>query len=241
VIPLHRDDMLLIEKSIDNDLSAEEQRRFSDRITDPAFQAEVKFQRTIVNAIGRANEDQLRNKFRSILSKNNRVISPNITYAIAASLLLLIVATFFLWPDSPSSGTLFQSYYKPYPVAVTRDNGVEVDEAFRDYYFEDYKKAAKELQGLIVQKEALYNEAMLHLMLGNCYLNTHQLSEAMHEFQFAINSTDETIRQHAEWFKALTLLKRDDIQACQLILHQIAQSDSIYKTQATELLSDLQK
>jgi tetratricopeptide (TPR) repeat protein len=237
-----KDDKALIEKFIDNDLTAEELLIFNSRKKDNDFLNELKFQQTIVESIQLVNLKEERSRLKSMLMMPAPKSTPVILFkhwlGIAASIILLLAAIFFVSRNTTTPQSLYVTYYKPYPINLTRDE-TQLMPAFTEYYSQNYLEASVLLEELLSQKDNNSSLARIHILLGNCYLNTDRLDKALVNFKAAMNSDDAILKQHGQWYYALVLLRQNRINETSKLLSEVIQSRSLYATQAQALADAL--
>ncbi len=240
---IREDDKALIEKFIDNDLTAEELLLFNSRKKDSAFLNELKFQQTVVESIQLIHRKEERSRLKNMLMKpapkSKPVLHLKHWLGIAASIILLVATIFFVSRNTATPQSLYVTYYKPYPINLTRDE-TQLMPAFTAYYSQNYEEASVLLEELLSQKDNDFSLSRTHILLGNCYLNTDRLDKALVHFKAAMNSDDPILKQHGQWYYALVLLRQDKIDETSQLLSEVVQSRSLYATQA-QALSDALK
>lgn len=163
----------------------------------------------------RQNRNQSEKKARTV-SFNRSAI------AVAASLVILIGAFFFLKPSGTSSGlSLYSSLYQADPGLPTlmgaTDNPIFSD-AMVSYKEGKYQEA---LESFNVLSVANPGNDTLAFYQGICYLELNQTQESIQSFD-QIDPSKPIWGNKAEWYKAMAWLKADQVQNAREILEQIA-------------------
>jgi tetratricopeptide (TPR) repeat protein len=250
-MPLSNNDITLIEKYLDDDLSADENDVFNSRIQDTAFTEELKLQQSTANALKHLFEQQLKEELRQQLGtyrqdeldskKTTSRFNKTYFYWAAAAIAFVIIFILAIRQKSTSDEALYLTYYKPYHVGnSTRSLPASNNHlAFEKYTEGDFQQAAILLEQLLKDNTQGYNTALLQLLLGNCYLNTGELQKAVASLKSAANSDDPILSQHAKWYSALALLKLGNRSETLRLLQELTSSDSIYQKQAGNLMDEL--
>lgn len=251
-MPLSSNDIILIEKYLDDDLSQAEHDLFNSRVKDEAFSEELKLQQSTGNALKEIFKQQLKEEFRQQLhahrsdESQNKKTTVNFSkkkyfYWAAAAIAFIIISIIAIRPGNTDAEALYLAYYKPYPVVnVTRSlPNTNTHPAFEKYGDQDFQQAAVLFEQLLKDNTAGYNPALLQLLLGNCYLNTGELQKAVTSFKNASDSADPILNQHAKWYTALALLRSGNQAETLRLLQELTGSDSMYKSQAGNLMDEL--
>lgn len=219
-------DIQLIERYLDGDLSPEELQAFEERrAADPEFAQLVQAGDLVVAGIRQAGEEEtlglLQNIHEEEMGKKEkpqaRLFTLRRTLAVAATLALLIVAGWFLLrPTAPSSDQLFASYYQPPAFEQTRSGAAtdpegadqlwtDAGQAFQTGDYETALNALNQYLSLIPENAtALRYKAI-------CQIELQEYDAAL--------STLGAIKDHpdwmeeARWLSALIHLRQNDKQA----------------------------
>src|SRR5687768_2677494 len=144
-------DIALIEKYFDSELSAEEIKQFNGRIArDAYFKGWVDREKIIIGAIrsqGLADNLQyLKSVEEKIQGNQSHLPQSGITrwYYYAAAIVVILVTVRLLLPSEPETDELFASYFTPYPNifdATVRSSTATAERttAFRAYEQKDYQ------------------------------------------------------------------------------------------------------
>jgi tetratricopeptide (TPR) repeat protein len=104
------------------------------------------------------------------------------------------------------------------------------------YNKKDYSGALPLLQSSIAGRP---DETAFVLATGLCFLKTNQYDSAIKIFD-KINEGNSVYKNQGAWYKALTLLKENDIPGCQKLLESIP-ADSDKFNDAKELMKKIKK
>jgi len=162
-------------------------------------------------------------------------------YKIAAAVVVLAVASVVVYnqvDSGPTSGELYASYYEPLEASVsTRSYTIDGDANPVTLYSEgNYDAAVGALRSALEQPDA---SPTLNIYLGISLLETGREAEAETLLR-AVYAKDpnDFVGQHAEWFLALTQLKKDAATAKEAF-QKIADQGGVYERQAKEILEKL--
>ena len=239
-------DILLIEKHLEKDLSPQEQEIFNSRLKNKTFVEELKLYKAAITSIEKVHQNQLKGELKQLLfqskgvDKSSPFFGKKPTYlAIVATITIIMIGVAILFFQSSKNNTelLFATYYTTYPLTTqTRgEENLSNHPALAKYNNGDYVMAAILLEQVLSKKNTKYKESLLYLLLGNCYLHTNNNEKAIKAFAMVMNSKEEILSEHGRWYYALTLLKMGKIDQLHRVLDKIKRSNSIYSEQATEL------
>jgi hypothetical protein len=241
------EDLQLIEKFIDGELSADERKLFQQRMNDDAFAKQLHFYRAVTDSVRIVPEQELKQKFKQRLEQQRAhetgtgESSGRNYYWAAAVLAIAIASTLFLIVQRPdSSEKLYLAYYQPYPISgITRDGSEEKqDPAVTAYGSGDYGRAALLLEVKIAEATTS-NAGELKLILGNCYLQLGQQNKAAQLFKQVMQGDDPLLSADASWYFALAQIRMSDMANAKVTLQSLMASNSAYRRQAAQLLEDL--
>ncbi len=237
-------DITLVEKYFDSELSSDELSRFNARIEhDEDFKALFQREKIIIGAIRNQgliyNLLYLKSVEEKIQGEQSYPIASGIKgwyYYAAAAVVALLVAVAFLLPGNDNTEELFATYFTPYPNVVQpllRGESPVQERAkpFRDYEQKNYQAAAEGFNELLATKE----EAGILLLLGNSNLMLGKSEEAQENFITLIRNYDEFDLQ-AKWFLSLSYLKSGDTENARKILKELGEMEVSYASRAKELL-----
>lgn len=235
------DDIVLIEKYVDDILDRDDQKVFDEKLhSSPEFVQEVELRKSMLEAIRMEDKSILRQELKK--EAKNIVLHPinqtknRWTYAIAASIAILIAFSYFLLP---SSSSLFHEYYVPFPESpITRSESGEVNDyaiAMQQYSVGDFENALATL--LAIDEEGFQDE--VNLYIGNCYLSLNNPEKAIDPIQKAIGSDNEQIKLQAQWYCALTYIRSGNKLQAINQLEEIASTNNTYVNKSKILIKKL--
>ena len=240
-------DITLMERYFDFELSEEEMRTFSSRLqSDEAFHSLVQREKIIIGAIRNQglldNLHYLKSIEEKIQGNHAHPTAAGIRtwyYYAAAAVVLLLLAVKVLLPSQQSSQELFTAYFSPYPNVfepTTRgaDATTKRSEAFQAYEQKNYQQAATLFKALLAEKK----EPEILFLLGNTNLMLDQTTEARENFATLINDFDDMDLQ-AKWFLSLSYLKSDDRENARKVLKELGETENSYASKAKELLKEI--
>jgi hypothetical protein len=242
------EDLQLIEKFIDGELSADERQLFQQRMSDDAFAKQLHFHRAVTDSVRIVQEQKLRQKFKQRLEQQRNApetgtgkSSRRNYYWAAAVLVIALASAIFIVVQRPRSAEkLYLAYYQPYPVTgITRDGSDEkLDPAVTAYGAGDYEGAARILEVKIAEATTR-NAGELKLILGNCYLQLGQPNKAAPLFKQVMQGDDPVLSADASWYFALAQIRMSDMANAKVTLQGLIASKSAYRRKAAQLLEDL--
>lgn len=238
-------DINLVERYFDAELSAEELSHFNSRVEkDEAFKALFHREKIIIGAIrnqGLLDNLQYLKSIEEKIQGNQSHPSgfgakKNWYYYAAAAVVAMLIAITFLLPGQQSTDELFASYFTPYPNVfepTVRGNDVATvrTQAFQAYERKDYQTAVLGFEALLSVKE----DPGILLLLGNSNLMLGNAKEAQENFVTLINKYDDLDLQ-AKWFLSLSYLKSGDKENARKILEELGETEISYASKAKELL-----
>ncbi|HEY0652589.1 MAG TPA: tetratricopeptide repeat protein [Chryseosolibacter sp.] len=162
-------------------------------------------------------------------------------YAVAASVVLLVVTGIYLFTDNePNPSALYAEYYTPFPnVWEPTVRGSETvtqrSLAFQKYEEGDYLQAVDLFKALLAEKR----EPEILLLLGNANLSLGNTTEARENFNEVLRSSS-TIAAPAQWYLALSYLKDNQRTEAIANLKMLADGKNAYTVKAKDLLKRLE-
>ena len=165
--------------------------------------------------------------------------------AVAAAVLILLVPAVYLFINpSNSSQDLFYAYYQPYEeLVLTRGAddslaapGVHFLTQGQEAYNRQAYQAAADNLNEYLQLNPGDNRVALYLAIAQLELDL----PAEAEKNFTRAQQDQSFRQQAQWYQALSYLKFDQTEKATVLLSEIAEENSHYRNEmATQLLQEL--
>ncbi|MBP6977600.1 MAG: tetratricopeptide repeat protein [Bacteroidales bacterium] len=240
----------LIEKYLNGEMDEAEIRDFLSGLKeDKVLAEEFRFDSELTAAI----EDEGMLEFRQMLmelirdSKDKKgvvrtLLSRPYRIAAAASILLLLAATWFLFLtlSHPSNDKLFSNYYdSDQPLRMTRRSGTELVEALRNYQDKDFIQAIEQFNQIL---ETDSRNSAVQFYASICYIETGQFDDAIRYLSDITSNTNSLYNKPAEWYLGLCYLKTGRTNEATEIFRKIA-SDPIHDFQkdAAKILSELNK
>lgn len=239
-------DIDLIEHYLDGSLSDTERLAFEERVrSEEELRSQVEEMKLIREGIVRASRKELLKSLKALEATLPAVEAPviplwrNTWLQVAASLVLVLVAVYLLWPRTQEPAQLFVEHFEPYPniIMPTVRGMVENDstvkaQAFRAYDQHDYVVAIQLFEKVSVQDEAVL------LYLGNSYLASGQPDKALPLLEKVLNEYD-VFDEQAEWYVAVSYLKLEERDKARAALQKVVARESSYKSKAQLILEKL--
>ena len=157
----------------------------------------------------------------------------------AATILLATLALWFFWPmTAPNGANLFAEFFEPLPNALSptirgQEDRVPLDQALMLYDGGNYAEAVKQFN--TIPESELPSGGLMYR--GISYLGAQDWDNAIADLEQAKTGT---YRLSAEWYHALALLGKGDLdEAIQLLETINIQETHPYREQAEELLEKL--
>lgn len=237
----------LIENYIDNDLSAEEKEQVLNLLsTDPKFAREYQLHLDVNKAILETEIISLRRNLREIHRNSKQDTGTTIRklyqkrwhLAAASAAILLLIGSLMLSDQKTSQPTdIFDQYYQAETsIMIQRSNSLNVDSevktALTYYTNAEYEKAIEILSN---NQENVISK----FYLGLSYIETEDYKKAQEAFQSVLDHNDNLFLEQAEWYKALCLLKQDNISEAAKLFTEIKESNSLFKDQASDILRSI--
>jgi tetratricopeptide (TPR) repeat protein len=237
----------LIDKQILGTISSDEAKKLELSIEqNPELKKDIELRRDLAKSLQYMEQETLKTMLEKIhqeeiVTKGGTGFKPWIIYALVSFLLLLAGVSYLLLskPSKTEQGPQYfaQNYSTYIPSIGERGADEESELAFLSYYQE--KKYDKVLDLIKDETEALTAEEQL--MAGISALETEQVDLAIQYFDSIIESEDYFFVDHAAWYKALALLKKNDLPAAMPLLEGLTQSPSKdHYQEAQKLLNQIQ-
>ena len=237
---LSNKDISLIEKYIKGELEPSEELDFQRRMTDDAFQQEVKFQQGLRRAEISIGREELKKSFKSWDAETSGRIQNtsffNNRWTIAAGFLILIVAgMIFLRPRlEHTTQDLYLAHYQSFPNLVDPlEKGAEDPEPTASQYYEMGNHASALTQPTQDTAQLFY-QGLSHLAL------THS-EDAISILDPISQYEGHRFRVPALWYLSLAYLYSGDIEKSRQQLRQILElGDKDFEIDARQLLAELE-
>lgn len=241
---MNEEDLLLIQKSIEGDLTEAEKITFEEKLQQSEeFSKEVKLQKEILAH----TEAHLRSKrkvemladFRSISEEESTKTIPVWRYFLyAAAAVIIIIGLFSIFNISPSgTSEIYAAYYKPYDGVVnTRGTDSEVFKGITLYQQGNYQQALN----LILQSEEIpeITDGQKNLLIANCLLNLDQAGKSIEYLNQISKDENQLITENTKWYLAMSYLALDNLKAAREQLENLSNSQSAYAKKSSQLLEE---
>lgn len=236
----------LLERYIEGDVTPEEAKLVEQLIkSDLAFKNEHNLRLEVNKAIQEKNIMRLRYKIsmihqQEIIQKTGsirQIIRKNWHLAAASVTILIILGCFLLNNiNQPGSDVLFEQYYSSDAIFTTR-SGEDTENSnlttgLQKFQKQDYDAAInllKNIPGNIVSD----------YYLGISYIETKQFLKAKNAFNAITEQENNLFSEQAEWYKALCMLKLNELTEAKQLFTSISNSSSLYNQNAKEILKEL--
>lgn len=238
--------------------------------TDTEFRKEVEETKILINEIKRASEKRFAGKVKEWESRAQLIekataasiqsergsgaskakedtapepgMGPGRKWAFVAipSAAAMLLLAFWLIPSlmTPDPAQLYAANFKPYPDLYTQmsESTDPVQEAIEPYNEGDYASAVESFEE-ILQKQA--DDYLVKLYLGVSLMESQKAPAALTVFDDIIEN-DLNYKEAAEWYKALTYLKANQVEQSKAQLEIIlAQKGHDYHKRAAKLLNKM--
>lgn len=205
----------LIERHLYQQLSAQEQQAFDERMnTDASWRQKVNEVKFLSMGVQEAVlKERIGNFHSAVAMEQDKPVVIKVNWvkrlAIAATLVLGVSALSWLLFFRPGIGErLYADYYKPDPGLATLmgvSDNYEFENAMVNYKTGDYDKALASWTALL--KDNPGNDT-LHYFIGSAYLAKGEEQKAAPYLDSVIKTPNSVFIQDAKWYKGLLLLKQ---------------------------------
>jgi tetratricopeptide (TPR) repeat protein len=238
----------LIERYLDNELSADEKARFESRLGSEAGLAEeVYLQRQLREGLRAAG----RNRLLDMLATEDRQMDEyhppaqvirfddatrQRFYWAAAAILLLLIPLYLVLVPGRRDDKLFAAYFKPYQGVSVRAGG-PLEQAMEEYRQRDYAQALPILERLLGEGSA---EDTTLFFKGNASLALEQTPDALSSFRQILTNPKHPFYREAQWYLALAYLQDGATDEAKTQLQSfVTDASHPHHGEATELLKKL--
>jgi len=246
-------DNITISKYINGELAGEELIQFESLLQQNKALADEVYFHKIVDETLEENyrttskiDESERLEFEGILSKvieKASITSPSpikklLPLALAAAILLFLIPgslLFLLSGSQNGNSKLADEFDKPYTyLSEPTLNSGNIEEGIKAYQAKDYETA------LNIFENNSSGNLKLQLAKGYTEYKLDKYNEAINTFNSVLKKTgDTTLRNTANWYLALTYLKKDNKNQAIKLLKQLPENADFYK-QAQTLLQKLE-
>ena len=238
-------DIELIERYLDNELSAEEKHELQERLKkDFEFQKIVDQEKLLINTIrihAAKNDLAFLKQVEGSLDDRKAISLKKYWpyYAAAASLILVAI---LLWsnPFKRDNAQLFAAHFQPHPNIFEPTLRGQADVSQRAQAFHAYEQGAFEQAAtLFASLPPEQADAGTQMLLGNSNLAIGKTELATQNFIDLISESDD-LDDDAKLYLSLCYLKTGKIASARDLLTEIAAKESAVGKNASDLLKELQ-
>ena len=230
----------LLEKYILGTLTSEEKEQVNQWLeTDSSFKTELEFQTNLKQALEEGEDAAFKATLKE-LEPGRKIPSkrPIFKWAIAASIIVLVVLGTLLFQSSPNE-TLFAQNFEPYanviqPVVRGDEPNNISTQAFVAYENAEFELAETHFTTLVNST----NDSYALFYLGNVKLALGKADEAIPLLN-SYMTTGENLSSQAQWYVALAYLQLDDPAEAKVVLKKIIRFKGYGATEAAILLDSL--
>ncbi|MEM7549579.1 MAG: tetratricopeptide repeat protein [Bacteroidota bacterium] len=242
----------LIEKYLEGDLEGIELKNFEKKLENiPELKREITLQKEIREALLEKDVDEFRTKLQTFKKvggiekqkSNPSTLTISLLYKVAASVLLILssaLVVFLIFFNKPSNHELFNEYFIPYDnLVVSRGSSSENPQLNKAMSLYDIGKYRKAIEAFKNTKQE--NSVVASFYMGVSYLSIGDTENSINKFSEVIESDNEILAEVAMWYKALAMIKKEDVEAAKKILKQLTTSENsrFYRDRAESLLNEL--
>jgi len=235
-----------VRRYLNGNMTGDEQAQFKSRLeNDPAFAEEVNLNRVLLESI----DLHFKSKLKERLQKGDEVfrITPPTkkrtlkqVLAMAASLSLIAVASYFLFYKNADPQQLYDQYHTTYYNVVdgnVRSGETEaVSRAFELYDQGDFQAAAHSFERIIKQDkdnmDYIFYQGLSLLEMGNA-------DTAIASFMKVVSATDDSWTEPAKWYLGLAYLRAGRSKKAGQVFEEIVGEGGSYSERAKEILKKL--
>ncbi|MEP0987220.1 hypothetical protein [Ekhidna sp.] len=239
---ISEENIMLIRKYLDGDLSSDEKELFNEKRSSKDFNDELKFQEELIKHLSA----QISSERKAIMLEDFRRVRKNqkkstksskqIYYYIAAAVSLLIISfSTIQLLKTKSNEQIFESYFIPYDgVTIKRGQEDQLSQGMKAYSNGDYNEAL-----IFFQDNAIgTTEPENFLLIGNCHLALNEAEKSLIWFNKISRTENKIAYSAALWYKSLAYIKLEEVEKSRHLLEELVQSNSIYEPKASQLLKE---
>lgn len=233
-----------IEQYLQGNLSAEQKASIEQQMNrDQAFREEVEMHRKLEDFFKDQNQIELHNILKEQRQKDDSAhsIHRNLIFRLAAAITLIlgVVAIYWLNLDRQSSEELFIAYYEPYPMVLNQRSGNQ-DEAYRAainaYQNGEYENALTYFDQLIEQDTLV---AISKFYQGVIHLNLKESAAAITKLISVADSKNQLIQQQALWYLGLAYLLEQESEKAISTLQRLQQAGDYKQEEVATILKEI--
>lgn len=234
-----------VKNYLEGKMTAQETADFEDRMArDPAFAQEVQLNRELLESMNLHFKSKVK---RQLQKEDNKVVGlqrkkwiSNRVLAMAASLALIAVATYFLIFKGVDPAQLFDQYHTTYynvvDGSVRSGTPESAQMAFRRYDQGDFQGAAQSFETLTDEHP---DNLDYYLYQGLSYLEIGETERAVAALKKVLADQASSWAEPAEWYLGLTYLRSGNKKQAKQTFSQIVAEGNSYSERAEEILKKL--
>lgn len=237
-------DLDQIEAYLHNTMGEEERQLFDEYMGEkPEFAEEVSLHRHFIAALEAQFNEELKQKLREATEEKTpfQVIKmkQRLILSLAASLSILIMASYFLLYNVKSSEEVFMAYYEPYMnVANPSSRGGQqgINKAFQLYDQQDFEAAANAFKEAL--KQAPGDDSMRFYMAVSL-ISIGEASEAASILEDMSIDEEGLYFEPSQWYLGMAYLRKGEKDQAKVQFEVIVNKESSYAEKAKAILSEL--
>jgi len=236
----------LIEKYVQGQLTAEEQREFDGLIiSEPGFKTEVEFHKNLKRVAEAEDDDNFRKLMtdfeQDASSENIKTKYFPTKWLVAASVIVLVgLGYFFMVLNQPTTQELFEENFTPYRNVDHPNERGSQDEDLKTRAFTTYSKG--EFESAVEMFSKLYEsekESYYLFYTANALIGHNEAIKAVPLLKEYISTSGE-YTDESKWYLALAYLQLEDKNNAVVILKDLVTTGSFKVSESEELLQDLE-
>lgn len=239
---LHPNDIELIERYLDGELTQEDEQRFEEKqAASEDFRAGVSFHRQLLGHVQAQQQLAIKTELRGMMneSKGSRVFFSWKILSVAASILLISVIGVLQFQGPSHSQQLFNQYFDPYPVmSIVRGNNTNSSNHLQLYAEGKYQQFIEKLT-VSRTDQGERRTSQVQLALGNAYLAMAQPKHAVQALLQIEEGEDHYL--DAQWYLALANLQQQQLETANEYLLKLSTEQSFYRSSAEKLIAAIQE
>lgn len=239
-----------IDKALFANITAEGIESLKEELREEIDSEQIDLHVDIVRAVNAYGNDLLRQELKQLhikhFGKEHQLAKGRVglkyILLVLIGILSIGAATYLLKAKNSgkTSMQLFAEYYSPVEFNSTQRNmgqgsTIILEDLYQGGQYAEYIELWERNFG---QREDLTSEVIL--ASGVAYVEMDSYDKAIKQFDVIIDNNDFSYADQASWYKAMTLLRADDLISCRRVLQEIILNpDSDYKAESQSLLKKL--
>lgn len=214
-----------IDDYLRGDLSSTEKLAIEKEMqSNPELAADIKRQQAIIEHLKvleyRRMSALVKDVHQQEHSRSHLKAKPYRFLAVAAAILLMLTAGWWMW-DNNTSQDLYAQYYESYDLRFGNRSTSDVLSEAGGYYIDgNFEKAIPLFEEAL---RAIPDERKASFALGIAQMELEQWEQALPYFQQLIDSKDILYAQNAKWYMALSLYQLGRMEEAQTLLSELSQ------------------